>query len=276
MRTRKDFSIFWLTTLLVLVTLLSVFPIVAIVLTSFKPPYEVVAKIPSLFPHEFTLDNYIKLFALRDFRTYIVNSLLVSSLTTILTMIIATLASFALVWMNTPAKRIISRSFLVAYMFPRILLAIPLAMICYEMHLIDNRFALVMAYMSFTLPFVIWFLKSFFESIPTGLIEAAKLDGCSDLQCIWRIVIPISLPVVTTSAVLGFVLSWNEYLYANTLLLSENNRTVAVGLQTLMGHYHIDYGLLTAAGVIIVLPVITLFLAAQKYIVKGMALSNSK
>jgi multiple sugar transport system permease protein len=276
MKARENISVFLSTAGLGVITLVMLFPIIAIIFTSFKPPDEIVAQTPSLMPHHFILDNYAKLFTLRDFRGYFLNSLLVSGLTTLITMTIASVACFALVWMRTPAKKLVARSFFLAYMFPRIMLAIPLAMVCYETHLIDNRFALVLAYMSFTLPFAIWFLKSFFESIPSGLIEAAKLDGCSELQCLRRIVLPVSFPVLTTTAILCFVLAWNEYLYANTILLSESNRTVAVGLQTLMGNYHIDYGLLTAAGVIIVLPVVALFLAAQKYIMRGLALSNSK
>ena len=276
MKVKLNISTTLNTIVLALVTLLMLFPIIMIVLTSFKPPDEIFSLTPRLFPEHYTLQNYVSLFSLAKVRQYLGNSLLVAGLATIVTMIIASLASYALVWMNAPAKRAISRSIFITYMFPRILLVIPLSMICYETHLIDNRFALTLIFLSFTLPFSVWLMKSYFESIPSGLIEAAKLDGCNDIQCIWRIVLPVSLPIVATSSVLSFVLAWNEYLYSNTLIINDYNRPIAAGLQTLVGYYHIDYGLLTAAGVIIVIPVIILFLIVQKYIVSGLGMSSTK
>jgi multiple sugar transport system permease protein len=276
MKTRFLNSTTLKTALLVVITAALLFPIFIIILTSFKPPDEIFRAIPSLFPEHYTLENYQSLFSLRTFRDYMVNSILVAGLATVVTMMIASLASYALVWMKVPGKRMLARSVLVAYMFPRILLAIPLAIICYETNLIDNRFVLVLIYLSFTLPFSVWFLKSSFEAIPGSFVEASKLDGCNDLQCLWKIVLPVSLPVVTTTAVLSFVIAWNEYLYANTLIINDVHRTVAVGLQTLIGYYHVDYGLLTAAGVIMILPVSILFLLVQRYIVKGLALGNRR
>jgi multiple sugar transport system permease protein len=264
------------TTGLTLVTFLMLFPIIIIIFTSLKPADEIFSKTPTLFPHHFTLRNYESLLALANVRDYMINSLLVAGLATVITMIIASLASYALVWMRSPGKRLISRSVFLVYMFPRILLVLPLSMICYETHLIDSRFALVLIFQSFTLPFSIWLMKAYFESIPSGLIEAAKLDGCNDFQCMWKIALPVSLPIVATSAVLSFVLAWNEYLYSNTLILNDYNRPFAAGLQTLIGYYHVDYGLLTAAGVILVVPVIVLFLIVQKYIVRGFAFGNTK
>jgi multiple sugar transport system permease protein len=276
MKKRARISSILSTLLLAGITLVLFFPIVLTVLTSLKPPDEIITATPKLFPEHYTLENYRTLFSLREFRAYLGNSLLVAGLTALIGTMISLLASYALVWMKFPAKRTLVRSIFLTYMFPEIIMIIPLFLMCSDMNLIDSRFGLVLVYLSFSLPFSIWLLKLFFESIPVNLIEASTLDGCSDLQCMLRIALPLSLPAVTTVFVLSFVLAWDEYLYANTLILTDTNRTIAVGLQTLIGQHHVDFGLLAAAGVIMVLPVWALFLMVQKYIVRGLAVGNAR
>lgn len=264
------------TLLLAGITLVAFFPIGLAVLTSLKPPDEIITTSPSLLPQHFTMENYRTLLSLHEFQAYLGNSLLVAGLTALIGTVISLLASYALVWMKFPGRGPLVRSVFLTYMFPEIIMIIPLFLMCQDLGLIDNRLGLVLVYLSFTVPFGVWLLKLFFESIPVNLIEASTLDGCSDLQCLMRIALPLSLPAVTSVFVLSFVLAWDEYLYASILILSDANRTIAVGLQALIGHHHVDFGLLTAAGVIMVVPVLALFVMVQKYIVRGLAMGPAR
>ncbi len=202
------------------------------------------------------------------------NSLVVASLTAVIATLAAGAAAYGIVWLRVPGKRSIANSIFVAYMFPEVILVIPLFMMAYELGLIDSRLALVLIYIAFSLPFSIWVVKLFFESIPPGMVEAARLDGCSELQCLTRVVLPLSVPAITTVFVLSFVLGWGEYLYANTLIMTDSHRTMAVGLQTLVGQHQTDYGLITAAGIVMVVPVLILFALVQKYLVSDLGFSD--
>lgn len=277
MKTRKNILLNSITfMMLCLLTFILSFPIIVTFFTALKSPGEVFTAHPTIIPHIFTLQNYIDLFNIREFPNYLVNSLLVASMTAIVTVIIASLAACAIVWMKFNGKKIIIRSILFTYMFPAILLVIPLYLVCYQLNLLDTRTGLVLTYLSFSLPLSIWMLKSFFESISVELIEAALLDGCNYFNCLRRVVLPVSLPGVTAVMIFSFILAWSEYLFANTLIITDTNRTIAIGLQTLQGYYRTDYGLLTAASIIMVLPVLVFFIAVQKYFIKGLMVGAVK
>lgn len=271
---------FWKTALhflvLCVVTFIIIFPLVITFFTSLKPPSEVITATPTLLPTDFTLDNYIKLFKVRSFPQYMLNSFSVASLTAILSLMISSLAACAMVWIKFPAKKLIIKSVLVSYMFPQILLIIPLFIMCYRLNLIDSKFSLVLAYLSFSLPFSVWMLKTFFESIPLELMEASLIDGCSYWQALTRIVLPISLSGIATVVIFSFVLAWSEYLFAANLITTDANRTVAVGLQTLLGNFRTDYALLTAASITMSLPVYCLFVMVQKYFIQGLTVGAVK
>ncbi|MDD2568240.1 MAG: carbohydrate ABC transporter permease, partial [Clostridia bacterium] len=226
---------FWKTVLhflvLCAVTFIVIFPLVITLFTSLKPPNEVITATPTLLPHDFTLENYIKLFKVRNFPQYMLNSLVVASFTAVLSLLISSLGACAIVWMKFPGKRVVINTVLAAYMFPQILLIIPLFIMCYCLNLIDTKFSLVLAYLSFSLPFSVWMLKTFFESIPKELMEAALMDGCSYWQALTKIILPISLSSITTVLIFSFVLGWSEYLFAVNLITTDANRTIAVGLQ---------------------------------------------
>lgn len=262
--------------ILCIVTFIIIFPLVITFFTSLKPPGEVITATPTLLPHDFTLVNYIKLFKVRAFPRYLLNSFTVASFTAFLSLLISSLGACAMVWMKFPGKKLVIKSVLAAYMFPQILLIIPLFIMCYRLNLIDTKLSLVLTYLSFSLPFSIWMLKTFFESIPNELMEASLIDGCSYGQALYKIIFPIALPGIATVVIFSFVLGWSEYLFAANLIATEANRTIAVGLQTLLGYYRTDYALLTAASITMSLPVFCLFVAVQKYFIKGLTIGAVK
>jgi multiple sugar transport system permease protein len=130
--------------------------------------------------------------------------------------------------------------------------------------------------LSFILPFGIWLLRNYFQTIPKDLVEAALIDGCNHCQCLIHVVLPICLPVMATVLTYSFVLGWNEYLFANILIKTDSIRTVAIGVQTLVGSHGTDYGLLTAAAVVMIIPVIIMFIFVQRLFIDGLAMGSVK
>jgi len=251
-------------------------PIIVAVVTSFKTRSEIVTAVPSLLPESLNWNNYVRLFRVMKFGDYLMNSALVAGFTAVISLFVSSLAAYALVWLEFRGKNAFIALNLFVYIFPQILLAIPLFLMCYGLGLLDTRFALVLTYMSFILPFGIWMLKNYFQTISRELVEAALIDGCNYFQCLIHVVLPVCLPVLATVLTYSFVLGWNEYMYANILIKSDSMRTVAIGVQTLVGNHGADFGLLTAAAVVMIIPVIIFFIAVQRLFVGGLTMGSLK
>lgn len=251
-------------------------PIIVVVVTSFKTRSEIVTAVPSLLPESLNWDNYVRLFKVMKFGNYLVNSMLVAGFTAVISLFVSSLAAYALVWLEFRGKNAFIALNLFVYIFPQILLAIPLFLMCYGLGLLDTRFALVLTYMSFILPFGIWMLKNYFQTISRELVEAARIDGCNYFQCLIHVVLPVCLPVLATVLTYSFVLGWNEYMYANILIKSNSMRTVAIGVQTLVGTHGADFGLLTAAAVVMIIPVIIFFFTVQRLFIEGLTMGSVK
>ncbi|MEW6553702.1 MAG: carbohydrate ABC transporter permease [Actinomycetota bacterium] len=263
-------------TVLVVVTAIVWLPLIVAVFTSFKPRAEIASASPSLIPDEFTLSNYFRLFRVMDYEVYLKNSLVVAGCTSVICLLVTSLAAYSLVWLRFRGKRMFLGMTLFVYMFPQILLVIPLFVMCFRLHLLDTRFALVLTYLSFVLPFGIWMQRNYFLSISSDLVDAALTDGCNYFQCMVKVIFPISLPAMATVLTFAFIAAWNEYMFANILISSDATRTASIGLQTLIGSHSTDYGLLTAASVIMAVPVIVFFLLIQRYFREGLAMGGVK
>lgn len=263
-------------TTLVVLTAVIWLPVIVSLFTSFKPRADIVSVQPSLIPDSFTLDNYVRLFRITNFGVYMTNSLVVASCTAAISLLVSSLAAYSLVWLKFRGKGVFVGMTLFVYMFPQILLVIPLFLLCFQLHLLDTRFALVLTYLSFVLPFGIWMQKNYFQTISRDLVDAALIDGCSYFQCMTRVILPLSLPAMATVVTFSFVLAWNEYMFANILISSDAKRTGSIGLQTLIGNNVTDYGLLTAASVIMAIPVLLLFLLVQRYFREGLTFGGVK
>lgn len=260
---------------LVLITLLVWLPLVVTVSTSFKPKSDIATANPSIIPRGITFDNYMRLFRIMSFGTYMKNSLIVAVSTAAVSLLVSSLAAYSLVWLKFRGKKVFIGMTLFVYMFPQILLVIPLFLLCYQLGLLDTRFALVLTYLSFILPFGIWMLKNYFQTISSDLVDAALVDGCNYFQCMTKIVLPLALPAMATVLTFSFVLAWNEYMFANILISSDAVRTGSIGLQTLIGNHATDYGGLTAASVVMAVPVVVFFLIVQRYFREGLTLGGT-
>ncbi|WP_027362719.1 carbohydrate ABC transporter permease [Desulfospira joergensenii] len=255
---------------LTLVTGLLILPAVVAVSTSFKPTGEIFSSTPSIIPERFTLASYEKLLSIPEFPVYLLNSLIVASVSAAIAVVVGILAAYALVFFQFSGRRLIRQALLTTYMFPAISLVFPIFFWASRLNLLDTYTILILTNLSFVLPIAIWLLLGFFDKIPPELERAARVDGCSRLQAIFHVILPVMLPSIAAVGIFAFILGWGEYLFALTLTLTDAHRTASAGMHALMGNYRIDYGLLTAAGTVIVLPLIILFAGFQKYIVEGL------
>jgi ABC-type glycerol-3-phosphate transport system permease component len=255
------------------------FPIYWIFASSFKPIEEIMTANPRLFPEKPTLKHYIDLFnpeaiygglerGGKFLLFFVNNSLFVSVSTTLISIFLASMGGYALSRFKFRGSEIISRSMLLIYLMPGALLIIPIYEIIAKLNLLDTHISLVIVYVAFITPFGIWFLRSFFDTIPIELEEAALVDGASKLKAFSNILLPLAKPGILTIAVYAFVISWGEYLFTSILIFSDFKKTIAPGLAMYMGYQYIEWGSLLAGSVIVMLPVIILFIPLAKYFLR--------
>jgi multiple sugar transport system permease protein len=254
----------------------SLFPIYWIVVTALKTAKEVYALPPTFWPDAPTLDNFRELLFNSAFPQFVRNSFVVAGGVTLLSVVIAALAAFAIARMRFAGRNLIARSVVVSYLMPPSLLFIPLFVVLQRLGLIDTKSGLIVAYLTFTVPFCAWMLIGYFRTIPVELDEAARIDGASRLQTLVRVVMPVALPGLSVVALFAFTHAWNEFLYALVFVSSNDSKTFTAGLAGLiMGDVFI-WGQLMAASVIVILPILIIYIGAQRYIVEGLAAGGIK
>jgi multiple sugar transport system permease protein len=244
-------------------------PYVWMVLTSLKPQDEVTRTPITYLPESVTLAHYAELFQRTSFGGNLVNSLIVAVGAVVLGLALSIPASYAFSRFKFWGRRVLLVQFLVINMFPVVLLIIPLFVLMRTLGLLDTYVALIAGHGTFTIPFAVWMMTSYMNGIPVELDEASLIDGCTRLQTIRKVVLPLAMPGIVTTGIYIFVTSWNEYLFA--MMFSGNSvRTVTVALQTFIGEFTIQWGLLTAGGTLVALPVTILFLVVQRRLVGGL------
>lgn len=259
-----------ITGILVVILVVVLFPVFLTVSISFKPPVEVQKYPPVFLPMRPTLQNYSNLLVGRNFFAYISNTLFIAFLTTLFSLCIGTLAAYALSRHEFKGRRFLANSVLLAYMFPPVLLVIPLYMIMNSWHLVDTRTSLIVAYVTFSLPLCIWLLRGYFDGLPPDIENSARIDGCSETGILVRIVLPLSAPGVMSAGAFSFMLVWLEYLFAMTFVTTGTKLTITAGIASVVGQYWAGYGLLMAASVIATAPAIFFFAVAQRFVVGGL------
>lgn len=269
MRRGRSWNVVLIAGLLFFVALVGL-PFWWVVSGSFKIPQEIIARVPTLFPQSFTLEHYQKLLSSSDYGTYLVNSLVVSSLSAFITLLLAIPAGYAFFRLEFKGRETYYRIILLAYAFPSIVVLIPLFGMFAKAGLVDTRLALIIVNVAFALPFAIWMLRSFFASIPKEIEEAARLDGGPPLTVLRRIMIPLTAPGIAAVAIFAFVTSWTEYVFASVMILSDARRTIPVGFSGIIGQYQVDWGLLLAGASLAILPVVIVFAFIGRWFVTGL------
>jgi arabinogalactan oligomer/maltooligosaccharide transport system permease protein len=262
-------------TTLIAASLIAVFPIAWVVLTSLKPRTGWQSTTLQLLPDP-TLANYRQVLVETKFVRWFANSLVIAGFTTLLGLFLAATAAYALSRMRFPGHRPLMTGFLVTQMFPVAILIVPIYNIMAALGLLNTYGGLVLAYCTVAVPFCAWMLKGYFDTIPRDLDEAGRMDGLSPFGTFWRVIVPLSRPGLAVTAFYSFLTAWGEVAYATTFMVGEENYTLAVGVQQFVGQFKAEWGLLTAASVLITVPVGVVFFFAQKHLVAGLTAGGTK
>lgn len=246
-------------------------PYIVMLLTSLTPRDELAGAGANLIPSEFTIASYEELVTTTPFLTYLRNSFAVAAIAVPITLIVSTGAAIAMSRFDFRGRGAVMIGLLLAQMFPAVLLVISLQGQLRGMGLMDTTVGLALVHAAFATPFATWLLKGFADSIPREIEEAGQIDGASSLQIIRILLLPLLRPGMVAAGTYAFILTWNEFLYALTFTSQTATRTLPVGLHLFIGEYQIRWDLLTAGGVLSVLPVVVGFLLVQKRLVAGLA-----
>jgi len=267
-------------TVVILVTALIffMFPVVWMFLTSFKTEAEYFSYPPVFIPEDFSFRNYFNAMAFppdgRGGLQGLRDSLIIASTTTVASVIIGSLAAYSLSRFKTGGDNF-SFWILSTRMFPPVAAALPLFLIFKQIKLLDTHLALIIANTVFTLPFVIWLLKGFFDDLPVELEEAALIDGCSHWGAFTRVALPLVAPGLVATALFSFIFAWNEFMFA-LLLTRRTVRTLTIIVPSLVGGHEILWGEIAAIGTIAIIPGIVLALLLQRYLIRGLTMGAVK
>mgnify|MGYP000968892197 CR=1 FL=1 len=247
-------------------------PFLWIVSTSLKAPGQLHSKPPELISWPPFWKNYVDVFRGRPFALNIWNSVVVAGTATALSLVVGSFAAYALARLKFRGRDLILSMVLAVSMFPGIAIVSPLYLSFSRLGLVNTKMALILPYITFSMPLTIWTLTAFFRELPMELEEAAKVDGCTPIQAFTKVIVPLSAPGVFTCAILVFIFAWNEFLFARTFMNNARSYTVPVAMQLFegVGDYTIPWGQIGAASVIVTLPLIVLVLLFQKRIVTGL------
>ena len=248
-------------------------PFAWVLLASFKTRAELYAMPLVWLPASLSLANYVEAWTskLTPFSRFFANSLWVSSVTMVATTVISVLAGYALARFRFAGRQTVMMVFLATQMFPAVLLIAPLLSQWHALGLIDTYQALIYSNFSFTVPFTVWMLVGYFESIPRELEESALMDGCGRFGALCRVVLPLAAPGVAATAIFAFVSSWSELLFAITFTSQTEMRTLSAGLLFMVGQYEIQWGQLSAGVMISTVPVAILFTYLQRHLIRGLS-----
>lgn len=270
--------------LLLTIAFIDLFPFIWILLSSFKTQLEIFRWPPTFFPENFVWDNYADALALlpagqqpvSDIPYGLTNSVVISLISTVLILVLGALAGYAFGRLRFPGRRVLLISLMMLRMLPGIVLSVPLFILATRVNLFDTRAVLVITYTAFNLPFAVWLLSVFFQEIPRELEDAALVDGCTRASVLPRIYLPLSLPALATIAILSFLATWNEFLFAVTLTSSKTAKTTPVALASMQAAFQTRWAVMTAGAVLASVPVLLLLFFAQRYIVRGLTFGAVK
>ena len=259
----------WAGLALALLVLASAFPFYWAIVSSFTPEARLFER-PSLVPRGLVLDHYRSLFTERDFWVPVRNSLIVAGTTTLFCVTVGGLCAYALARLRFRGKSLLLGLILAVSVFPQISVVSPLYMLLRSLRLINTYPGLILPYLTFAMPLTVWLLVGFFRQLPAELEEAAMVDGASRLRALREVILPVAVPGLAATAILTFVYSWNEFLFALSFTLGPERQTVPVAIALFRGQYQVPWGQILAAAIVATAPVALLVLLFQRRIVQGL------
>ncbi|MDB5085495.1 MAG: hypothetical protein JWN30_2381 [Bacilli bacterium] len=249
----------------------TLFPVYWMVKTSLTPDKLIYDSKPSLIPAQLTLQHYQDLFYTTNFMGNISNSLYVAGLSTIISLLISIFGSYSLIRLKFPGRNFVTKSIIISYLMPAAVLFIPMYVLVSKLGLADNKFGLLVIYPTFIVPYCCYMLLSYFKSIPISLEEAARIDGCTRLQTLWKIILPIAAPGIAVVATFAFTMSWNEFLYALVVTSSPSQQTATIGIASFKFSDSFIWGMLMRSSVVASIPAVILYLVSQSFVMGGLA-----
>jgi len=257
--------------IIVLIMFILLAPFLWILIASFRPNMELIRN-QTLIPENITLENYVSLFAKSAYWKWVMNSFIVSLYTVILSLPLIVAGAYSVYRTQFWGRNVLSFFLLSVYIFPTALLVVPIFKIFNSLSLIDSHLGVALMNTAFAVPFGIWLLQAFLRSLPPELEEAAAVDGISKIRTLFQIIIPQAAPGIISIAMFAFIVSWTEYLFAMTLLLSNDLHTLPVGLTGIVfGQYRVNWGFAAACAVGSALPVFILFLIVGRWFIRGIS-----
>lgn len=261
---------------LALFCLFALFPIVEVFKISLRPSNNLFSSSLELIPEGATLQNYIDIFTKHPFLKWTFNSLLVTLTVTLVSVALASTAGYAFSRYKFIGRDPAMILLIATQMFPVTMLLLPLFIMLIKLGIYDSYSGLIVAYTATALPFCVWQMKGFYDTIPRSLEEAAKIDGCTEVQTFWKIIFPLAQPALVITALFSFMTAWSEYLVAAVLIQDPSLFTLPMGLKAFQSDLEVAWGLYSAAAIVVSIPVVVLFIALSRYLISGLTLGSVK
>jgi arabinogalactan oligomer/maltooligosaccharide transport system permease protein len=262
--------------ILLIFSLIALYPVLQVVTISLRPSDKLLSTSLEIIPANATWNNYVGLFRDRPFLLWIWNSCLVSFVVTLTGVALAAMTGYAFSRFQFIGKKIGLLSLLTTQMFPATMLLLPLYIMLINLGLINTFFGVIIIYAATALPFTIWTMKGYYDTIPYSLEEAARIDGCNQFQAFYKVILPLAAPALVITALFSFMTAWSEYLVAAQILQDSTLWTLPLGLKSFESNMSTEWGLYGASSIIVTIPVVVLFLALSKYLVSGLTLGSVK
>ena len=256
--------------------LVAIFPIWQVFNISLRPGDQLLSTSLELVPRNATFDNYVRLFTERDFLVWLRNSAAVSVSVTITGVIFASMAGYGFSRFRFIGKKAGLLSLLTTQMFPGTMLLLPMYIMLINLGLINSYLGIVIVYSATALPFCIWTMKGYYDTIPTSLEEAARIDGCSHFTAFLKVILPLAAPALVITALFSFMSAWSEYIVAAQILQDTDLWTLPIGLKSFEASMSTEWGLYGAASIVVMIPVVGLFLGLSRWLVSGLTLGSVK
>jgi multiple sugar transport system permease protein len=256
--------------ILLVVLIVSIFPYVYLLSTALRPRAEIFRYPPSWLPDTWAPQNFVNVWSVVALGRWLLNSVIVSGVSTLLTLVLAIPAGYALARLQFPGRRVFRQLLLVTQMFSPAILIIGLFRFMAAADLTDTPLSLILTYSALSVAFSTWFLEGYYRSVPLEIEEAAMVDGCSRVGALVRVILPSMGPALVAATVFAFIWAWNDFVIALTFISSPGNRTLPLGIYSFLGQYMIEWHYLMAAALIAVVPVVILFISIERWLVKGL------
>jgi arabinogalactan oligomer / maltooligosaccharide transport system permease protein len=262
--------------LLIAFVAIALWPVLDVISISLRPGNRLRTTELELIPYDWTLDSYKKLLTSPTFWRWVGNSLLVSAAVTVTGVALASIGGYAFSRFRFVGRQAMMLSILTTQMFPATMLLLPLYLMIAKLGLINTYLGLCVFYVSTALPFCVWQMKGFYDTIPRSLEEAARIDGCTRWQAFTKIILPLAVPGLVITALFSFMAAWSEYLVAAQILQDRDMFTLPLGLKSFQSSMSTQWGLYAAASILVSVPVVIVFIVLSRYLVSGLTLGGVK